>query len=790
MVANVSAAAAPVLASGVQFFDRGPEKRAMTLASSRSSAATIYSLHARMRCAVIVSPWDPRSSDAGTWSDAVAWLGASLGRLGFRVAVVDGADDVDGALARALAGVSADDDVLVHVSGRLARRGVLRTGGGRWVPLRSIGDTLAAHAPAANVALFAELVHEDDADDALVAADHLASVVAALGARERGWGAVATVRPSSAPIEGLAFTRLVLSVADAAPRGHAQLSAIYDRVTAMPESLGAAQSFTHVRGRAELDLAPPPPAPADLDALVEQAGEAGNWSRAVELRRQRLAALASPRQRVRELVGIARVLQAELHDAEGAIDALEQARAIEPRRTSVLQALRRGYETVGRWASAIEVTGALADLTPMPVDRAALRYEQARMALDHLQDEERALVWLEQAIEDDPSHADARTVLAHVRSSLTPPEPMPVPVEPEPDTVPSLAPTEDDSDELDPTHYLRAFAAHQRDGRTDAAYLSALSLEELGAAEMDHQVLIEQFRSVAPVRARGTLDRAAWQLLLPDAADDVLRDLFGSVARAAVLARTEQLAARGRLVALDPTTRLDEASTASVVRSFQWAARVLGVACPELYAVDEVPGEIAAVRQHEPTTAVGPSIIRGRSAKDLAFLAGRHLTYYLPEQQVLVFFPTREELTRLLLAAVQLTKPGLPAGGDGSRAVAALVERLDGHATEEERAALAHAVHRLEARGGRFSLGAYTRNAELMAARAGLFLCGDLATATAVVTTESRGIAGLTLEAKRRDLVAWCASDEHAALRARCAVTAPESLRPPPPAPEAVAYSP
>ena len=731
-----------------------------------------------MRCAVIVAPWDPRSSDAGTWSEAVAWLGAALGRLGFRVSVVDGGHDIQGQLASALADVSADDDVLVHVSGHLARRGVLRVADGRWLPLRALGDTLAANATA-NVSLFAELVHEDDADDALVAADHVASTVAALGARERGYGVIAAVRPASAAIEGLAFTRLVLYVAEAARRGEAQLSVIYDQVAAMPESLAAAQSFTGVRGRAELDLAPPPPAPVELDALIETATEAQEWSRAAELRRERLATMASPRQRVRELVAIARIRQAELGDPDGAIDALEQARAIEPRRMPVLQALRRGYETQGRWASAIEVTGALADLAVMPVDRAALRFAQAQMALEHLQDEERALVWLEQALEDDPTNAQARAALTHVRSSLTPPEPMPVPEDLEPE--PSLAPSEDDSDELEAGPYVRAFAGYRREGRTDAAYLAALSLEELGAADVDHQVLIDQLRSVAPVRARGTLDTEAWALLRPASSDDVLCDLFGAVARAGVLARLEQLVARDRLVALDPTTLLDESSTASVVRSFQWAARVLGVPRPDLYVVDEVPGEIAAVRQHQPTTAVGPSIVSGRSAKDLAFLAGRHLTYYLTEHQVLVYFPTREELTRLLLASVQLAKPGLPATGDGGRAVAALTARLDRLIADDERARVVDAVSRLEARGGRFSLGAFTRNAELMAARAGLLLCGDLVTATAVVTTETRGIAGLTIDAKRRDLVAFCASDEHAALRARFAVTAPESMRPPPP---------
>ncbi|HEY1691241.1 MAG TPA: hypothetical protein VGG39_03725 [Polyangiaceae bacterium] len=738
-----------------------------------------------MRCAVIVAPWDPRSSDAGAWSEAVAWLGASLARLGFRITVVDDGDVVT-SLGRALEGLSADDDVLVHLSGQLARRGVLRISDGRWLPVRSVGEVLAGNA-VANVSVIAEILHGDDADDALVAADHVASIVSALGARERGFGVIAAVRPLASPAEGLAFTHVLLQIAEAARRGEAQMSAVYDRVTQMPESLSVAQSFTCVRGRTELELAPPPPAPVELDAMIEAATEGKEWHRAAELRRERLATLTSPRQRVRELVAIARIRQAELSDADGAIDALEEARGIEPRRMPVLQALRRGYETQGRWASAIEVTGVLAELAPMPPDRAVLRLAQAMMTLEHLQDEERALVWLEQALEDDPSNADVRAALMHVRSSLTPPDPIPVPVEPEAEVIAEVE--EEATDELDPRAYARAFAASRREGRTDAAFLAALALEELAAGDVDAQMLVDQFRTVAPVRARGQLDAQAWELLEPASFDEVLRDLFSAVSRAAVIARVEQLEARGRLVVLDPAARLDESSTASVVRTFQWAARVLGVSVPELYVVDEVPGEIAAVRQDVPTTAVGPSIVSGRSAKDLAFLAGRHLTYYLREHQVLVYFPTREELTRLLLASVQLTKPGLPPTGDGSRAVVALAARLDRHIHDDERAGLANAVQRLEARGGRFSLGAFTRNAELMAARAGLFLCGDLATATAIVTTETRGIAGLAIDAKRRDLVSFCASPEHAALRARYAVVAPESVRPPPPA-ASVAYSP
>jgi golgin subfamily B member 1 len=515
----------------------------------------------------------------------------------------------------------------------------------------------------------------------------------------------------------------------------------------------------------------------ELDALIIAATEERDWARAAELRLDRLVSWTTPRQKVRELVAVARILQAELDDPEGAIEALEQARSMEPGRVPVLQALRRGYEALGRWASALEVTGVLADLAAAPGDRAALRFAQARIALDHLQDEQGALGLLERALEDDPSHVEARSALAHIRSCLTPSEPMAV-EEPAPRSSGAVA--AGSSDELDPSRYAPVFAAYQQDGHSDAMFLVAMALEEIAAADVDQRALVEQLRSVSPLRARGTLDAAAWALLRPAGSDELLCAIFGSVARAGVLARLEQLVAHNRLVVLDPKTRLDESSTASVVRTFQWAARVMGVPGVHLHALDAVPGEIAAVRGHQPTTAVGPSIVSGRSAKDLAFLAGRHLTYYLPDHHPLVYFPTLEELTHLLLAAVQLVKPRPPAPGEGGRAVVDLAALLDHHVMATERAALLDAVERLEARGGRFSLAAWTRHAELMAARAGLLLCGDLASAMAVMTGETRGIAGLTLEAKRRDLVAFCASPEHVELRLRWAVPGPDSLPPPP----------
>jgi tetratricopeptide (TPR) repeat protein len=773
-----------------------------------------------MRYAVILAPWDPGEPDDSVWVDAVAWLSAMLRNLDFRVAIVRGGGDEYGELVEALAEAGPRDSVLLHVSGRLARRGVLRLAGGRWLALRDLGDALVERG-LVDVSVLAELVSEDGASDPLSASDEVDAVVGALEARERGYGVVATVRSPSSNASGFAFTRLLMHVASAARPEDGLLSRVFDRVASMPERL-LVQGIAFERGRHDLRLVPEPSI-EELDQLIASATDLRDWQRAIQLRRLRLRIHTTVRARVRELVSIARILQAELEDAEGAIAALEEARALDPNRIPVLQALRRGYERTGRWPGAIETVRVLARLAATATDRAELHFACARMTLEHLDDPRRAVSLLHKALQDDPAHERARAALAALQAQREPEE---LDSEELVDEDPGYTdpPTERDlahadteeatalddaemqalveveadepeleeitgptgrarlarGDVLDAITHAHAFSEHRREGRTDRALLAALALEELGAADVDHQALIEQFRSVAPIRARATLDAHAWALLGAHASDQPIDAVFAAVARPAVAARLEELGAQGRLVELDPSARVQPSSTALVVRTFHWAARVLGVPCPALYLMDRVPGDIAAVRAHTPSTAVGPAVVRGRSPKDLAFLAGRHLSYYRPVNQVAAYYPTRQDLVRLLFASVQLVLPNTAAPED-AQVVASLRRRLAGRIIERERVALVHAVRQLEADGGKASVGGWMRGVELTAARAGLLLSGDLATATSIVRTESRTIAELSIEEKRRDLVAFGVSEAHAALRNRYAAIAPESVKPPPP---------
>lgn len=173
-------------------------------------------------------------------------------------------------------------------------------------------------------------------------------------------------------------------------------------------------------------------------------------------------------------------------------------------------------------------------------------------------------------------------------------------------------------------------------------------------------------------------------------------------------------------------------------------------------------------------------MLRGLTARDLAFLAGRHLTYYRPEHYVLVHYPTIGELSALFLGAVKLILPDLAVPGHLAEAAARKRKLLARHVDGDAKKRLDLAVRRFDARDGRVDFAAWVKSVELTAQRAGLLLCGDLRVATGRLRTETRNIAELTLDQKRGDLLAFCASERAARARAMLSVDVRSSVRPPP----------
>jgi tetratricopeptide (TPR) repeat protein len=580
-----------------------------------------------------------------------------------------------------------------------------------------------------------------------------------------------------------------------------------------------------------------------LSALAKMAVLAKEWGRAGQFERKVARTKGTDDAKVDALLHVAARFANDARDPSRAAEVLDEARAIRPDDPRLLEASRAVYEALRQWKKLAEVLGALADARPLLHDKAQRRFEQADVLLGRLRDEPAGIAALESALEDDPTHEKALAAIVAVRTRrqewkglevlyaklverfaqredaqraweivkrlgqlrrdklIDGPgavEAFTAAVRLKPKDVESRAALAElhvakgDRDgaiveleacaRYEPTRaatHRRLYELHRKLGHTDRAWLAATALEELKGADVDQQMLADQFRGDPP-RPNALFDESEWNLLRAPGHDPVIEEVLAAIVPIAVAAKTMKLREERRLVALDPARRQSPESTATVVRMFVWASKVLDVALPDLYLLDEVAGGIAAVQAAVPSTALGPSVMSGKKVPELAFLVARHLVYYRPEHYPLIFYPTLPDLSALLLAAVKLARPELPIPSHAAATAGALRKELAEHATEAQRKALSAAVEKVESSGGKMELASWMRGVELTAARAGLLLCGDLATALSTMRTERRAVGDLGYDERRGDLLAFTASRALADARARLGLAAKGSVPPPP----------
>lgn len=561
-----------------------------------------------------------------------------------------------------------------------------------------------------------------------------------------------------------------------------------------------------------------------LEGLVALATEAEDWPRLAAARRRRAEAFEDPDDRATELCLVAEIEETKLGSAEKALATLEIASVHRPGDVGILLKLRDLHTALRAWPQVVAVHDELVRLSSDVRHRGAYRFAQADVMLGRLREEPRGLAFLEMALDEDPQCDRALSALIAVRTRreewpelaavyerlldryaglgdrdrawevcrklatlrrdrlLDGPgalEAMAAAVDLRPDdaetraTLAELHAAKGDRTaavrelEIASVHaplraqtYRRLVDLHRRAGRLDRAWLAATCLEDLGASDVEQELMIEQYRPDGPIKPAAAVEDAWWELLEAHGADPIASSILETVGPAAIQLRVEERGAPR----LDERRKQDASSTASAVRTFVWAARALGITAPELYTHESAG--VAALQAAAPAVALGPSVLAGRSVQELAFLAGRHLAYYRRAVYPLVFFPTLAELSSLVLTAVRLVIPGISVPPGGSRVQAELGARL----SAEEKERLREAVAKLEARGGKLDLASWIRGVELTAHRAGLLLCGDLRIARRVMKDEARAIADLGPDAKRSDLLPWCASEAYGLLRERMGV--------------------
>jgi hypothetical protein len=318
-----------------------------------------------------------------------------------------------------------------------------------------------------------------------------------------------------------------------------------------------------------------------------------------------------------------------------------------------------------------------------------------------------------------------------------------------------------DPRDVDSLHALYRLYARAND--VDRQWCIAQVLAYLDGANAEERECWERHREAALIRPTASVAQDAWKRLLFHPEEEALvGEIFSVVVSAVLMGRLSAMRRDKQLVKLNPAHKQDpKTTTVQAVRCFHWAAAILGLSSPALFADPDFEGFVEMVPGVPPASRIGAKALSGRSAAELAFLAGRHLANYREEHFVKMLVPSARGLEDIFLAALSIGNPGLPLSAPVKQLVVpiakaiepilepAAIDRLRGH------------FLRFVEEGGRTNLQRWSVATDRTMARAGLLLANDLRAAHAVFALED----GAHLDEKMDDLMSFVVSDRYAKLR-------------------------
>jgi tetratricopeptide (TPR) repeat protein len=301
----------------------------------------------------------------------------------------------------------------------------------------------------------------------------------------------------------------------------------------------------------------------------------------------------------------------------------------------------------------------------------------------------------------------------------------------------------------------------------DRAWCMCAALAFLCKTDEEEKRFFEDYRPKGMIQVKSRLDNEGWVKSLFHKDENLyIGKIFEMLTPAAIIAKTNQLRSQKQLPVLDRRFKQDPAtSTVTFAKTLGWAAQVLGVATPELYVRNDVPGALIAVTATPPASVAGQTVLTGFTPQELTFIVGKHLSGYRGEHYLKNLFPTLNELKVILFAGVKIVMPEFTVPGEMAQAVNATASELLKHIQPVQRESLKIVVQKWMEDGAKADLKRWMQAIEITACRAGLLLCADLDIAKRIVAAEQQLPGDLPPAEKVKELLVFSVSEQYFALR-------------------------
>jgi tetratricopeptide (TPR) repeat protein len=319
-------------------------------------------------------------------------------------------------------------------------------------------------------------------------------------------------------------------------------------------------------------------------------------------------------------------------------------------------------------------------------------------------------------------------------------------------------------DPYQPAPYKLLRKVYTEARQADAAWCTCQALHVLGQAEPDEERFFERMRSDEPSEVADPASPEEWLLAtMPDSSEPFMTELFALIEPFVVASRSRTLTSFN--LSLDHQIDV-ERYPYGVVLAVNAAARVLSVPEPRMYQNPDAASGVSFL------TTAPPSLLLGARAfgEDItpiaaAFLAGRHLAYYLPGLYIRQLLPNMTALKAWLFAAIRLVKPKFPVAPDLEAPVVEASRALSELASGARLEQLTHVVAKLLKDGASLDLKRWVQDVDLCADAVGFVLANDLEIAVERVRALPQDSGSPPLATRIERLIAYSVSSRYMTVR-------------------------
>jgi tetratricopeptide (TPR) repeat protein len=495
-----------------------------------------------------------------------------------------------------------------------------------------------------------------------------------------------------------------------------------------------------------------------LTRLMGVYSESKDWSRLVEVILRIAELVDDPKQLSKYYITAAGISYHELHRYEEAADYYEQALDHDPGLQKGFDGLVKALSAQSDWERLEEALRArlkrLGDAAD-PKDLAALWDQLGELLTSKLERKGDGTEALEQAQKLEPGNRRRAEQLAEAYAA-----------EPKRFFQKAVR-VHSDLLRLNP-YRIESYQAlrklYTEVKRPDESWCVCQALTVLKNAEPDEESFFKKHRTREPAGATEVMTAETFgKLVMHVDQDPLLTDIFATITPAVLATRSRPLASFG----LDERDKRNaEQDEADMARMLHYAAGVLGTKLPSVYYAKD-DGGLSFVFANPPAVGLGQGARAGGPAQALAFVAGRHLSYYRPGHFLRMLVPTGSGLRAWLLAAIKSSVGQFPVPKELATSVDESLAAFRTHLSSPQQETLRSLVQRLLSAAPELDLKKWVAHVDLTADRVGFILANDLEISAALVRASPEDAASVPQKERLKELHLYSVSEEYLALRQR-----------------------